>query len=243
MNCWTCGKLDPVKTLVKITQKPFNEIARLWRCVASDAKFRNYKGTQTNGKLVLPPNLGPLLPFQRDYLAKRGFDPDELESMWGFKGIGLIAGPLKWRIFIPIVHNFEMVSYTTRAATDKGVIRYRTAQKEHEKVSIKRVLFGEDHCLHVILVAEGVLDAVKIGPGAVATCGVGYTRSQVLRLAKYPKRVIVFDAEPEGQKAAQKICRELEVFPGITQNVILESGKDPSRVSKQELLELREMLQ
>lgn len=194
--------------------------------------------TPRAAQVALPPGLGPLLPIHRKYLSRRGFDPDELERLWSIQGIGLVTH-LAWRIFIPILYQGEVVSWTTRATTDDGM-RYISARPDQERLDAHTLLFGEDYARHTIIVCEGCLDAIKIGPGAVATLGIKYTTAQVLRMSKYPRRVILFDNETMAQRRARKLAGDLSVFPGETLNCCLTSGKDAAEASHRDVEELRQ---
>ena len=232
-NCWVCGYrplIDTLGKLLGLSRKATIEVVE-----GLGASERVMEAPR--GRLELPAGIGKLLSAHRKYLIGRGFDPDQLTEVWKIGGIGL-ASKLAWRIFIPAFLNGEVVSWTTRAITDKVQSKYITAKKVQEKFPLKQMLYGEQFCSHTIIINEGPMDAWTIGPGAVATCGVSYTREQLLRMSKYPVRVIVFDNEPDAQRRARKLSDDLAVFDGDTYNVVL-SGKDASRSPKREIEELR----
>jgi hypothetical protein len=193
---------------------------------------------QRRGKLVIPAGVGPMLPIHRKYLSlQRGLDPDEMDELWGVRGIGL-AAEYAWRLWIPVYHHGEIVSWTTRAI-GTGSQRYLHAPPSQESQPLKSVLYGGDLVRHAVVVCEGPIDAWTIGPGAVATCGLGYTRSQLLEISKFPIRVVCFDREPAAQKRAKRLARQLQVFPGETHVVELETGKDANECQRSEIMELR----
>jgi predicted RNA-binding protein YlxR (DUF448 family) len=232
MNCWSCGHLDLVQTVALLIRRPAKECRKL----LGDLAKERIKQTDLPGKLVLP-KVRSLHRAHRDYLERRGFDPEEIIRLWSILGIGL-GGRLAWRIFIPITLGGQVMSWTTRSISDTHPSRYISAGKSEEAVPHKTLLYGEDYCRHAIIVHEGPLDVWATGPGAVATCGTAYSRAQLLRIAKYPTRVICFDNERDAQKRAKKICRELGCFEGSTYNVVL-SGKDAASSPKEEIKQLR----
>lgn len=235
-NCWQCGGVRAIDALVFLTKQP---AAVLWRLLKS-LPTQSWKSIpDRRGKLVLPAGLGPLLPPHRDYLRERGYDPDELERLWGLKGIGH-AAELAWRVFIPVIHHGETVSWTCRTIGDTGK-RYLNARPEQEAVSQKKVLFGADFARHVAIVVEGPFDAMKVGPGCVATMGLICTVAQQKQLGGYAKRVFCFDNEPAAQQRALSIMSSLVVFPGETLNVVLDA-KDAGEASPKEIRRLRKML-
>lgn len=133
----------------------------------------------------------------------------------------------------------RVVSWTTRKTTDGGEgRRYITASPEQEALHHKHVLFGEDYCRDTIIVNEGPLSAMAIGPGATCTFGLNYTRQQFLRMVKYPRRVVAFDDQPEARKVADKLASELDQYPGETY-VIRFGVKDAAELDDDEISEIR----
>ncbi len=235
-SCWQCGSVRIVDALVTITGDSPGNVWRMFRTVPAE-KWKDLPDRR--GKLELPRGLGPLLPAHRKYLRGRGFDPDELVRLWGLQGIG-IAADLAWRVFIPVISRGEVVSWTTRTIGENGK-RYLNARPEQEKISQKKVLFGADYVRHAAIIVEGPLDAMKIGPGAVATMGLITTVAQQLWIAGIPKRIICFDNEPAAQARARQLINAINVFPGETFNAVPD-GKDTGEATPREIRQLRKML-
>ena len=89
-----------------------------------------------------------------------------------------------------------------------------------------------------MVVVEGPFDAMRIGPGAVAVMGTGWSRAQLLAISKFPVRAVVFDSEPEAQERARRLCHDLSVFEGKTSRIQLDAA-DPGSASKAEITRLR----
>ncbi len=233
--CWNCGKLDSVAV--------FATLARIEQRYAAKLLLGHRKPLGTvknapNGVLSLPSS-GDLLPAHRQYLIKRGFDPDEIVETWGISGIGPVS-KLAWRILIPIYDaNGDLVSWTTRAIGKDAKPRYVSAGLDEESVNHKSLLYGSHLTRHSIVVCEGPISAWGIGPGAVAVLGVNYSQDQLNEIGRYPIRAICFDAVPDAQRRAEKLCRDLAALPGVTHNIRLDSGKDTGECSKWEITEIR----
>jgi hypothetical protein len=234
VSCFKCGSHSLASLLLELTQLPYNQIKDLVGGLSRPVP----NGLEKRGRLVLPPGVGKLEGAHRDYLKRRGLDPDAAEGVWGVKGIGPV-GRYKWRLFLPVTVDGEIGSWTTRAVSDEVGLRYVSAKPEQEKYRLKDMLFGEDlvpgHC---VVINEGPLDAMAVGPGGVATCGLGYSRQQVLRLARFPVRVVATDNEPGARKRGRALCRALAAFDGET-HFLEWSGKDASRSPKSEIEEVR----
>jgi hypothetical protein len=232
-SCWTCGFHHITKVISALLDVPYGKAKE----ISGSIDRIRIRHKPTRNKVRLPTGLGPLLPVHKSYLTSRGFEPTILQMFWKIGGIGL-ASDLAWRIWIPIINDGRTVTWTTRSLGDVYP-RYINARPEWEELSSRSLLYGEDYARHAIVIVEGPTDVWRIGPGAVATMGLAYSTSQILRMSKYPMRVVCFDNEPEAQKRAKKLCRQLGSFPGKTHRLQLEA-KDPGEASLEEVDYIRE---
>lgn len=217
---------------------PLNRIKSLLTGV--ERVSRGGVASQHQGTFKMPLGVSNMIGPHREYLRGRGIDPDEAESVWGVKGIG-IAPKMPWRIWIPIHHKGVLTSWATRSI-GKGK-RYINAPSDMEAYPAKRTLSGAHLANHVILVTESPMSRLLLGRGCVDTGGVGITEAQIRQMAKFPVRYVCLDADEVGQRKAEELCRLLSVIPGKTVNVVLESGKDPGECSKREQEQLKRLLQ
>lgn len=236
-HCWACGTVNLITALTLASGKKPREVIQHTRRIAQDALYGQRKGKLGGSprKLVLPPGIDFMRSVHRKYLIRRGFDPDEIARVWGVMGIGL-ESRLPWHLFLPITLDGRVVSWTTRSLGDEGR-RYINAGSGEEEVSAKHLLYGEEYCNQSVVVVEGPTDVWRIGPGAVGLFGLKYTREQVLRLSKYPVRVVYLDPEPVAQRVAGRLCRELEAYPGKTYRV--KADTDPGECGPEEVEKLR----
>ncbi len=241
-HCWGCGG-RPLYELVKALDRgiPWAAVRDLKeRRGVTSRKFDN---ATKGGKYKPPVGLTDILSARhRQMLLDRGIDCDapDFDRLWGLRSIDYTGGQYKFRMFIPITLGFETVSYTTRSS--HGGLRYLSARPEDEKVPHKRLLFGEDHVRDTILVFEGPLDVVAIGPGSTATFGTEFTPAQVARISRYPKRYICYDNEPHAQRQANELANQLRVLPGKTWVCRLERAKDPGSAGDKERAQLRKLI-
>ena len=201
--CYKCGQHTAYQTVKLLfpNKKPI------------DAFFQNIRKTITveeqlpdktpHGICVKPNGVGPMAKMHRDYLRNdRKFDPDIIAELWGVQGI-TFSDRFSHRLFIPIYLRGDMVSWTTRSILPDANSRYISARPEEEKYHHKHLLYGEDYCTDTIIICEGPTDVWNIGPGAVATFGLNYTKWQVARMVKYPNRIICFDNSDDAQNMAR----------------------------------------
>jgi len=225
--CWVCGPKRLREVVGKLTGR--------W-----DVRFRSPRQTahvRRTREAKVPRAVGPLLPQHRAYVRRRGLDDRVLERDWGVRGIGL-AHRLSWRLWIPVVQGGRLVSWVTRSISDSAGKRYVAAPSD-QGIPIKQTLYGLDYAGPVVFVVEGPFDVWALGYGAVATFGVQVTSRQAAMIAKFPVRVIVFDRDRDGRRAALELSRLLSPVAGETYLVTLDSGDDPASADPEELLELR----
>lgn len=232
-NCWRCGYHSVVETLCEATNRETREILALLTNIQKTIPKAAEKKT---GKLVIPKNVENMKPPHRRYLKGRGYDPDTIVNLWGVRGIS-ISSRLSWRLWIPITYQHEVVSWTTRTI-GQNKSRYISADTQEEAINHKHLLYGEDMAHHAIIIVEGPTDVWRIGPGAVALLGLIWSSKQIQRMKQYPVRVVCFDNEHLGRRAARKLSNILSVFPGETYEVTL-SGTDPASSPDKEIRELQ----
>ncbi len=232
-NCWRCGAHRTIETLTKLGL-PFQEAKEFYE------SGRSLQVPEEKKRVGLkePRGRGPLNSPHKLYLMGRGFDPEEIASVWKVEGIGLTPR-LAWRIYIPIIARGQRVSWTTRAIGEVQQ-RYISASAQEEAINHKELVYGIDFCLHSILIVEGPTDAWRIGPGAGALFGTAFSSAQVRRLIKIPHRYVCFDSAPEAQKRARELASQLASFPGETQNIQIDA-KDPGSASPKEISLLRKI--
>ena len=235
VSCWRCGIHSAAYALSVLTGVPVKEMEKVLKGV----KSRKVEKIIKTGTLKVPNGVGELGEAHKLYLRRRGFDPDEIARIWGVQGISL-ASHYAWSLFVPNHLGGEIVSWSIRQLSDKGA-RWLQAPPEMEAISGKSLLYGEDKASHSIVICEGPSDCWAIGPGAVATLGLNYSSSQIVRMLKYPVRAVCFDNEPLAQRRANQLVEMLAIYPGDTYNIRLDSS-DAGSASKRELRSIRKLL-
>lgn len=240
-NCWKCGPHRLGDVLEALLHCELKEAIQYANKLKADRPVAHTTRNQAKGKVTLPEDVHAMSTAHRRYLRQRGFNPREIERLWSVQGIRMLNARLRWRLFIPFVYRGETVSWITRAITDNVTNRYISASSEEEAINHKHLLYGMDYCRNAISIHEGVTDAWRIGPGACATCGTSYTAEQIDLMVDFPLRIVCFDNEPEAQRRAWKLARQLSVYPGTTYNVVLDS-KDVGSGTKKEIRKIRKLL-
>lgn len=233
-HCFRCGFFKTVELIATLTGE---ETSVCWtRILKFKTDFPVYiphkKEERCAEKCVLPPGTGPMTAQHKNYLRKRGFNPEELERTWGVQGTCNL-GEWKFRIIFPIYFKGELIGYQGRDWTGKAKLKYKTAQNKDCKIPIKHVLYGYDKAiLNRVILVEGVMDVWRLGPGAVGAFGTELTAAQMCLLSQYDQVGIMFDGgEPHTLEKANKIARELSMMGTPAGVLELESG-DPSDLTQ-----------
>lgn len=235
-SCWSCGKQSAGEMLGLLLGKP-TKVA--WAILLKGREWDGALVKKARGKLKLPSGSRPLASPHKKYLKGRRFCPDELEELYGLLGTCQDSNR-PWSIVFPVKQEWEALSFFTRKLHDRGT-RYLSAEAKDETVSAKELLFAEDFCVNAICVCEGAMDAIRIGPGAVATMGLTVSSSQVRRLCRYQRVVTCFDNEPNAQRRAQILCDRVGAF-GIEVINVCVSGKDAADSPEKDIKEIRRLL-
>ena len=236
-TCWRCGKHRLGDVLMRITGLSWGDVKEVVE-KSTRGSLSPSRIVSHPSKVIMPRGVGPLSKAHLTYIRSRGFDPDYLTTTWGVQGIDL-AVQLSWRLFIPIIQQNTVVSWTTRTIGKSDAIRYISASPVEESISHKEVLYGADYATHSIVVVEGPTDVWRIGPGAGATFGLNVSYAQLIEIGSYPVRAICFDNSPEAQNRALYLANQLKTMPGETHVIRIESGDDPGSMDEEEVLELR----
>jgi len=233
--CWKCRWHPVWETLLKlgVSSSTIREFLHDYELGKEPEK------AEWSGRLKEPGGRGPLQRCHRDYLKRRGFDPEEIQRLWQVEGIGIDAR-LAWRIYIPILSKRVRVSWTTRAIGDRAAKRYLSAPETEASINLKHVIYGADWCRHAVVIVEGPIDAWAVGPGAGALFGLAWTSEQVKTLAGFPRRYICLDSSLDAQARARELADLLACFPGVTENIVIDA-KDPAESSKKELRLIRKV--
>jgi hypothetical protein len=246
-NCWKCGKHyieDIISSLLKVSKKEAKSIYHKYQ-VGGPVRPSLQKQSSLEKVLPLdfPPGTGSLLPQHRTYLHNRNFNSYKLEKKWKLKGTSYLSiGSWKWRIITPIYHQQAFVSYQGRDITNIASIRYKACNKENEIRPFKHCLYGLDKVPgDKIIIVEGITDVWRLGYGAVATFGIGYTWEQFSLMIQFNKCYILFDPGEDAQVRADELANKLSTFKQEVEILDIEKG-DPAELPNKEAQEIMQLV-
>lgn len=238
-SCWKCGKHSVPETIAELAGVSIKKAKQIIKRYEghSEAIVEPKKEIGTR-PFKLPSGSTQLKKLHKEYLIKRGFDPDYLEKEWGLMGTGPVGfledQDFKLRLIIPIYWNGKMVSFQSRDVTGMAEVKYITAPPEFEIVHHKNVVYGkQEEWEDTGIIVEGATDVWRLGPMSLATFGTNFTPKQIRVIAKNFDRVItMFDPEPQAQERARQMRSEL-AFRGVKcRNIVLNC--DPGDLKQED---------
>jgi hypothetical protein len=203
-NCWRCGWHPLFPTIAKIfaiNENKAKEILNQYGGVT----FKQIDANLTKIRLKpyrLPSNTEPMQKNHKQYLEKRGFDPERLEHEWKLLGTAPISTldhiNYRFRIIIPFIWNDHQISFDSRDITGYAINKYQACPKDRELIPHKQLLYGKQECWSDIgICVEGYTKVWRLGVNSFATCGINYTQEQVKLMTKTFKRIaVIFDTSP-----------------------------------------------
>jgi DNA primase len=246
-NCWRCGG-HQIETVIRyLLNCTYNEALRIKDEFSNKYIIRKKPIEKKQIRKVNLPGCERLLPCDRKYLEKRGFDPDYLVNRYQIRGSDL-TGDWRYRVIIPIIYHGRIVSFQGRDVTNKQFLRYRTLEKEKSIVNPKSIFYGWDNVQgrETIAIVEGITDCWKMGGGFVASLGKNITPQQIKLLVNGGfKRVFwLIDCNDERSKEfAEKAAKDVTIF-GI-EGIICDmtNDKDPGELTEQEVKDVRKEIE
>ena len=221
-SCWRCGGKFPEQVVSKVLSVSYKKAEEI---------IQEYGGTSKRKKepprvkvnlkpLKLPGGNLVLTKAHEKYLLSRNFDPDTLVKEWKLMGTGPMAMldgiNYSRRILAPIIWNNSLISFQTRDITGKHPKKYLACPQARENIEHQTILYGNQSKWGPRgICVEGITDVWRLGPKSFAVFGIDYTPLQIREIKKHFKDIVVlFDPDPQAQKQAIKLVKELE-FRGV----------------------------
>ena len=240
-SCFKCGETGSILKFVAAVEN--TDWSQVRKIVAefSSQEFKTHKRLDQEPirQFKAPTIEMGLSKLAQHYLrTKRNFPYKMLVRKYGIGSFDPVSF-FRFRIYIPVYFNGQLVTFTTRAYLDRIQPKYLHCPKRTSSLFAKETLYNIDNAKDgTAVVVEGPIDAWRIGNGAVATFGVIYTQKQVKLLRERFKRVfIMYDADAQDQ--AWKLADELSTFNMEVNVVTLKIG-DPGSMTATEAREIRQ---
>jgi len=243
-TCFKCGKLRVWETIAALLDIGLSDAANICRKYEGDTKTTIHTLNAVQREITavstvkLPYSTAPMTKRHHNYLEQRNFDPDYLEAQWNLLGTGVV-GEFKHRIIAPIYQDKELVCYQGRDITNKASAKYKSCHDEDAVIPIKSCLYGIDKCKDDwIIITEGVTKVWRLRTNATCTFGTAVTDAQLLRLSKFQRRYIFFDADEAGREGADNLAGRLSVLSGRTEICLVPGIDDVADIPQEDVNEI-----
>ena len=247
-SCWRCPEQGWIGKLVgELEQCDYEQSIQLLKDYSHDTENVStvkYQIKHSFTGKVLPMSASKeFLPVHLNCLKQRRYDPKYLIKKYDLYACGMASHEVQYRIIIPVKLNNRIVSFVGMDATGKHKIKYMQSLIEESIIPSKNTLYNIDSVIDIMVIVEGIADVWRLGDGAIATFGVGYSQSQLDMIVSHPaKRIFVmFDGEKEAQKIAENLSKSVSVFNKYVEIIKLNQG-DPDDLSEQDIYHLRSNL-
>ena len=246
-NCWRCGGHSLTNLVGEVAECSATEARRIVKSLDQAELSQSHFEKEENWVRLMkfPPVVQPLPKAYKDYLARRGFNPNRIAKKFNLSA-ATNESKYRFRIIIPMYKNNRLVSFTGRAIYKEMRLKYKHPERREVIYTPKQLVYNYDSFVGGtdLVVCEGPFDVFAWGAGAVATNGIRFSIEQIKILRSKPIRnlFIFFDNESKAQAAARLLLRMLAPYPQSIERVIPKDKKDPGEMSMTEIMEVKQML-
>jgi len=236
--CWRCGGKSLTKIIKELSQCSYSEALKVEETLELIVEEKTERRL-VNGNILS--KFLPLTDSYKNYLENRRFSVS-LESKYSLMQAEVYSR-YKYRLIIPVIMSGYAVGFTARDITGKSELRYLSCSDNEAIKPKSEWLYNVDSVRDSAMIVEGCTDAWRLGDGAIALMGTGFSEGQVVELIKRKlKRIfIIFDAEENAQQRALSLARRLSPFVKTVEIVNIGSG-DPADLSNDDAKYLRKEL-
>jgi len=249
-SCLKCGNKGNIFKMISMIEGcSYNEAKEIVKSYGGTVYFAQEERPLLERALVLPKSCRTLTrgKFPKaiyNYLMGRRFDPFKIAFRYGLM-TGGTTGFFKNRLVVPFFMNNEIVSALGSDIFGSSKIKYKNLPNEPDengicgRYSVKDLVYNIDSANSIAVVVEGVTDVWRLGDGAMAVAGVGFTSSQIEAIIArgFEKVFILFDSEPLAQARAEVLATELLMLGQNVEILNLNEG-DPADLSQRDADEI-----
>ena len=230
-SCWACGKHNMQEVISELSGLSGHALTKVM------ARYRGglERGSQGKSRRLetvskVKQHTVELTEQHQRYLTERGFNPILLKSKYQIASIPKF-GEYADRIYIPVIENGKVISFTARALNEKP--KYKHCSDQRSVVPIPETLYGLDNCIftHVVL-CEGVTDVWRLGENAVAMYGKALSDKQLLKLMKRFKNIFIA-LDPDAQDKVEQIYQKIRPYRNAYK--VFLKDKDPGEFNPTEI--------
>jgi len=241
ISCWKCGyKSSAISVVMYHSNCSYYEATKIVEETQS-YEFTEERPQQrkSSGENIIPKSATKEIPDRHVAFLKNRRFSTEIIKRYQLQSCGTL-GSYKNRIIIPIIIDNEVVSFTSIDTTGRQKVKYKHAPAEDSILPAKECVYGLDLVKDRMLLVEGITDAWRMGPGAVATLGMELSKIQINFIVQSPQKeiFIMFDGEEQAINRAHALAKTLSILGKHVEVIELSSG-DPDDLTSKMVQHLR----
>jgi hypothetical protein len=242
-NCWKCRKRGHLSFLLSVLTGM--DVSEAEVEIAEEKFLLGFEAEDNDKEEITRESVSPLpkyfekidkgmdFPLLHRYLKRRKISPDFVIR----KGCGVCrVGEYMNRMIIPVIYREQQVSFIAADMTGTAYHKYM-----NPGTTINQYLYGYDNLNEdIIVVAEGILDAWRIGKEGTAIFGSYLTdRQKALILEKNPYN-LVFCLDGDAYWHARKEAAFFQPYIEKVEVIRMDFDSDPDKLGTQEIWHLIE---
>lgn len=250
VNCFFCGPMGtPLKAIMDL--EGIDTLPEVYHFLKTFEGIDYYEGPKRSEveirTIELPPsfkllsigdsNIGQLA---RGYMRKRGFNILSLSMM----GIGYCTnGDFTGMIILPFYRKGKLVYFIGRRFLALGVNKFNNPDAEQFGIGKTELIFNEDalQVYSTIYIVESVINALTIGPNAIAIMGKKISQIQLSKILRSPVKRIVICLDPDAYIEAIQLGLKLVEYKKV-KVIKFPDKKDVNDLGKKWVIEQRKSL-
>ena len=242
-KCWHCGWINLKKYIREIEECSWRDVHKILDQHQVEFFEEEEREEKEHPNFFKMPKefKSSFSKKHKEYLATRNFNWRELRSKYQILTSGN-AGRYKFRIIFPIIMGGKIISFVGRDITGKQSLKYSNCPDDLSVLPRKDWVFNIDNVkTDSCIVCEGILDAIRLGDGAVSFLTTNFTTNQILKLKEKGVKhfFIAFDSDDAGVEHSEKLEAALGWADSVNYIDLPEGVNDPAELSEEEVRDLR----
>ena len=248
-SCFVCGEgislFGYIKERLKLNNREVYAVINKY-----SSEHQEYEEVLCGDEVVLPSNMQKGIPRRAfNYLKGRGFNAFRLRDKYGLRFTknysvaekGDIKQDFSFRIFVPIIYNRKLVSYSGRDYTNQAEPKYRHPEKSLVLEAPADIMYNSKTVGDRAIIVEGFTDVWKMGNESISGQGIKFTKNQLNQIKDLNLKRVAILLDENADEPAKHLADQLYGTVGDIRIGYLEHG-DPGDLSYNDAFELKRKL-
>lgn len=224
VNCFKCGPMGtPLQAIMRF--EGFEKLPEVYNFLRAFEGVEYYEGPakkEVEIKTIQLPESFKLLTLgqsevsklARSYMRKRGFNTFKLSM----QGVGYCSsGKFAGMIILPFYRQSRLVYFIGRRFLALGLNKFNNPDAEEFGIGKTELIFNEDalQIYSTVYIVESVINALTIGPNAIAIMGKKISPVQLSKILRSPCKRFVICLDPDAYTQAIQLGFKLVEYKKV----------------------------